>query len=107
MRHNVDRWSSLDSDSEVSADLDVIIVNFDVQRRHTVSPSHWLAFSSLFFLEEERNIGFQKVFVSFSVVFPAGRIDDKIDNVLKENCEKKSTIIIHLKPVKDEADEMD
>ena len=88
MGQNVDRWSSLDSDSEVSADLDVIIVNFDVQRRHTVSPSHWLAFSSL--LEEERNIGFQKEFVSFSVVLPAGPIDDKIDHVLKEIHEKRS-----------------
>ena len=107
MRQNVDRWSRLDSDSEVSADLDVIIVNFNVQRRHAVSPSHWLAFSSLFFLEAERNIGFQKEFVSFSVVLPAGRIDDKIDNVLKENPMNKSVIIIHLKPVKDEADEMD
>ena len=107
MRQYVDRWSSLDSYSEVSADLDAIIVNFNVQRRHAVSPSHWLAFSPLFVLEAERNIGFQKEFVSFSVVLPAGPINDKIDHVLKEIHEKRSLKWLecfHLKPVDHEAD---
>lgn len=75
----------MDSDSELSINLDGIIVNFNVQRGHAVSPSHWRAFSLLFVSEAARNVGFQKEFVSFSVVLPAGSIDDKIDYVLKEN----------------------
>ena len=89
-RNDVGRRRCLASDQADSIDLDTIIVNFDImQRRHAFCPSHGLAaFSTLFVAEAARNIGLKKEFVRFSVVLPAGRVDDKIDNVLKENPEK-------------------
>ena len=96
------------SDQADSIDLDTIIVNLDImQRRHAFCPFHGLAaFSTLFVAEAARNIGLQKEFVRFSVVLPAGRVDDKIDNILKENLRKLSNVSFHLKPVNYEADEM-
>ena len=88
-RNDVGRWCCLTSDQADSIDLDTIMVNFDMQRRHAFCPSHRLTgFSTLFVGEAARNIGLQKEFVRVSVVLPAGRVDDKIDNVLKENTEK-------------------
>ena len=84
-RDDEDRRSSLDSSSEVSIYLDTIIVNFDMQWGHAAAPFDVLAFSPLFVAETARDNSFQEKNVGFSVMLPTGRVNYKIDYVLKKS----------------------